>query len=89
MTEGEYSKLIEDLINEDTRDLAKVGLLEYFNNSSTQIKEYKNSVNVLRDQNSKLAMRITGTADTQEQENPEEVFEREMDTKIKDFVDNI
>lgn len=83
MTEQEYIELLEQYKNDDTSALAKINLVDNFNKILKELNEYKESVTTLREQNVKLAMRITNSVvDEQQEVDPsQEILE-----KIKNFV---
>ena len=90
MDEKEFAQLLEDFEDVDKRPFAKVQLMEAYGTAFKTSKDLQNSVQVLRDQNAKLALRVTGLPAKEEPEvDPAVQFEQEMDAKIKDFVEGI
>lgn len=90
MDEKEFAQLLDDYEDVDKRAFAKVQLMEAYNSAFNTTKDLQKSVDVLREQNAKLALRVTGLPAKEEPEvDPAVQFEKEMDTKIKDFVEGI
>lgn len=90
MDKNEFLNQINLMSNEDTRDLAKVNLEEFYNTYEKQINDLTKSVNVLREQNSKLAMRITGQVEEPVNEKSEEELKNEeTENNLKEFIKSI